>query len=88
VPTHQNSRFWTSVTAQTVIVGGVPNGGSARGYQERSALRTFCDPDHGRARQADRPYIYASPELVVIARFCRDEVRLACGKIAAGWLAS
>ena len=32
-PTHQNSRFWMSATGWAIIVGGVPNGGSARDYQ-------------------------------------------------------
>ena len=30
VPTRQNSRFWMSATSRTVIVRGVPNGGSVR----------------------------------------------------------
>jgi len=32
LPIRQNSRFWVSATSGTLIVLGIPNGGSARGY--------------------------------------------------------
>ncbi len=48
---------------------GIQNGGSARGYQEPSAL---CG-SHGypARRTAGRPNVYASPVLAVIDRYCR-----------------
>jgi hypothetical protein len=32
VPTRQKYRFWMPATNRMVIIGGLPNGGSARGY--------------------------------------------------------
>ena len=51
---HQNSRFWMSATSRTVIVPGVPNGGSARIIFV--GVRHLASHHRSAVSRQDRPY--------------------------------
>jgi len=68
--TAQIRRFWRGADDQANDQDADHIGGSARGYQELSALLATSTGDE---QQAARPYFYALPALSVNARSCRDE---------------